>query len=119
MENIELSPWQLWGSAIGWTIIGVTFIKLLVYPRSEKFKPWYWLKDNGRDVLLGILLTLITVKLGAIIFDMLAAVGVGFGPVTEVIEEAGLDPVQSALVIAMLFQWWLWKRREKKRKSET
>lgn len=114
MEQIELSPWELWGHAIGWTIIGVTFIKLLVYPRKEKFRFWFWIKDNGRDVILGVLLTLITVKLGAILFDVLEAIGISFGPVQQVIQEAGLDPVQVSLVIAMMFQWWLFKRRKAK-----
>lgn len=113
MENIELSPWELWSHSLVWALIGIAFIKLLVYPRDTKFRFWFWIKDNLRDVALGLLLTLITIKLGAIIVDVLKLVGVDLTGIDVKIKEAGFDPVQLALIIAMVFQWQLWKRRKK------
>lgn len=121
MEEITLSPWHLWANAIGWTLIGIAFVKAYVYKRGKKFDFWYWISDNLQDVITGILLTLISVKLGEVIFQILAkVVGIDFTGVLETIREYNLDPIQISLILAIAFQIWLEKRKNNvDAKSET
>ena len=118
MEEITLNPLALWTQAIGWTLIGIAFVKLLVLDKSvilkKEFNWVFYIKNNILDVLRGVTLTLITVKLGEVIFSLLGTFGIDFNGVTETIREAGLDPVQISLVVAIAFQWWLYKRYLKK-----
>jgi len=118
MENIELSPWGLWSGAIGWTLVGILFVKMIIYPYKKKFKLGIWLGENTVDVIRGVLLTLITVKLGDIVVQILSLTGLNIGGVTDLIKDAGLDPVQLSLVIAMVFQFRLHKRRKDKEADE-
>jgi len=112
MEQITLSPWHLWGSAIGWTLIGIAFVKAYVYNRKNEFKLGYWLSDNLQDVIVGVLLTLISVKLGEVIFQLIAKIfGIDFSGILETIREYNLDPVQISLILAIAFQAWLEKRK--------
>lgn len=118
MEEITLSPWELWSQAIGWTLIGITFVKLLVLDKSlilkKEFDIWFYIKDNILDVLRGITLTLVTIKLGEVVIQLLGIFGIDFGGIADTIKTAGLDPVQISLVVAIIFQWWLYKRYRKK-----
>lgn len=115
MEEITLNPLQLWLGAIGWTLVGILFVKALIYPFKKKFNFNTWLQENTLDVIRGVLLTLITVKLGDITIQLLTKyVGLDFSGITEGIKDAGLDPVQISLVIAIIFQLWLYKRRKKR-----
>ena len=118
MEEITLNPLALWTQAIGWTLIGIAFVKLLVLDKSvilkKEFDWVFYIKNNILDVLRGVTLTLITVKLGEVVFSLLGTFGIDFNGVTEAIKEAGLDPVQISLVVAIAFQWWLYKRYLKK-----
>lgn len=115
MEEVSLSPWELWGHSLGWALIGIAFVKCVVYPRQQKFKLGFWIRDNGLDVLTGLLLTLITIKLGDIIIDILSLVGIDLSGIKDAMNEAQMDPVQFSLVIAILFQSWIWKRKKKKK----
>ena len=121
MEEITLNPMELWTQAIGWTLIGIAFVKLLVLDKSvilnKEFNWRYYITHNVLDILRGITLTLITVKLGEVIFSLLGTFGLDFNGVTETIREAGLDPVQISLVVAIVFQWWLYKRYLKKKEA--
>jgi hypothetical protein len=118
IEVITLNPIELWLQAIGWTLIGIAFVKLLVLDRKTvldgTFSWLYYIKNNLLDVLRGITLTLITVKLGEVIFSLLGVLGIDFGGVVETIQDAGLDPIQISLVVAIGFQWYLYKRKVKK-----
>lgn len=114
MEEIVLSPWKLWAGAIGWTLVGILFVKSLVYPFKKKFSLKIWIEENLLDVIRGVLLTLITVKLGDIVIQLLTKyLGLDFSGINEAITSAGLDPVQISLLIAIVFQMWLYKRRLK------
>lgn len=114
MEDIILKPLD-WLSAIGWTLIGIAFVKALIFPHGVSFSLRRWVKENLIDVIRGLLLTLITLKLGLIVIDLLQTyLGVNFEGIEKGIESAGLDPIQLALVIAIVFQYWLYKRRNKK-----
>jgi len=118
MEEITLSPWTLWSHAIGWTLIGIAFVKLLVLDKSVVLKKEFdwtrYIKENILDVFTGITLTLITVKLGEVVFQILGIFGIDVSGIANTIAEAGLDPVQISLVVAIVFQWWLYKRHLKK-----
>jgi len=122
MEEIVLNPIELWTQAIGWTLIGIAFVKLLQLDKStilNKTFSWkYYFKNNILDVLRGITLTLITVKLGEVMFSLLGIFGIDLSGVTEAITSAGLDPVQISLVVAIAFQWWLYKRGLKKEQAK-
>lgn len=122
MEEITLNPLALWTQAIGWTLIGIAFVKLLQLNKSvilEKTFSWsYYFKNNILDILRGIVLTLITVKLGEVAFSLLGVLGVDVSGITDVITEAGMDPIQISLVVAIIFQWWLYKRRLKKEQAK-
>jgi hypothetical protein len=121
MEEITLNPLELWSHALGWTLIGITFVKLLVLDKSvilnKEFDWVYYLKNNILDVLRGLTLTLITIKLGEVVFSLLGTFGIDFNGVTSAIQDAGLDPVQISLVVAIAFQWWLYKRYLKKEEA--
>jgi len=118
MEEITLNPLELWSHAIGWTLLGIAFVKLLIIDKDiildKSFKWKFWIIDNAIDVLRGITLTLITVKLGEVVFSLLGTLGIDFNGVTSAIKDAGLDPVQISLIVAIAFQWWLYKRKLKK-----
>ena len=115
MEKITLNPLELWLGAIGWTLVGILFVKALIYPFKKKFNIKTWMSDNLIDVIRGVLLTLIAVKLGDITIQLLTKyLGIDFSGITEGIKEAGLDPIQISLIIAIIFQLWLYKRKKKK-----
>ena len=120
MEELILNPWELWTQAIGWSLVGVAFVKLLILDRKtilDKTFSWkYWLADNGLDALLGIGLTLITVKLGEVAFQVLGIFGINISGMVESMPD-GTDPVQISLVVAIAFQWWLYKHKIKKSES--
>lgn len=114
MENIDFTALD-WLSAIWWTFIGILFVKLLIYPYKKKFDLLVWVKENTLDVLRGFLLTLISVKLGDVVFQILGKyVGVDVQGIQDALHSINLDAVQSALVLAIVFQLWLYKRRKKK-----
>lgn len=105
-----------WLSAIGWTLIGIAFIKSIEYNNNNKFSLSYWMKNNIIDVIRGLLLTLVTMKLGSIVVDLLEIyLGFDFNKIRGAITEAGLSPVQFSLVLAIIFQYWLLKRKKKKK----
>lgn len=108
----------LWGSAIGWTLVGILFVKVWQYDKKVKFDPMFWIKDNTLDILRGIFLTLIVLKLGDITVEVLKYMGVDFTSVNNVFNEVGADPVQLSLVIAILAQYYLYKRKESKKQKQ-
>lgn len=117
INEIEVSPWELWYNAIGWALIGMAFFKGIIYDRRKKFDAGYWFRDNGLDVFVGILATLITIKLGAIVIDLLKIIGIDLSGIKEAMNNINMDPVQSALVIQIAFQYWLYKRKVKRKED--
>ena len=101
MEN----TWKLWLDAIGWTLIGIAFVKAVKYPYGVNFSISTWLKENIIDVVIGILLTLIVVKLGEGVLAVIALAFPQLKEVTETLHKVNLDPIQLSLVIAILVQW--------------
>jgi hypothetical protein len=113
-EQVIENTWKLWGNAIGWAMIGILFVKAMAYKRKTKFSISFWIGDNIVDVVRGLFLTLITVKLGDIIIDILKVGGLDLSWVKEAMNSTNMDPIQFSLVIAILFQYWLLRRREAK-----
>ena len=97
--------WSLWGNAIGWTLIGITFVKLLKYPYGREFSLKIWFNENIIDVLIGIFLTLIVVKLGEGLLVIVAMAFPQLKEITETLQKVNLDPIQLSLVIAIIVQW--------------
>lgn len=118
MENIDLTTLD-WIGAIIWTIIGIAFFKACIFPHGHtKFSISRWLNENLADVIRGLLLTLVVMKIGDVIFQLLSFTGIDLTSLGDSIKEAGLDPVQFSLVVAIGFQYILYKR-SKNRKSES
>ena len=114
MENVDLTTLD-WLGAIGWTIVGILFYKAWIFPHgATKFNIWRWLDENWIDFLRGLLLTLIVVKLGDIVFQLISLTGVDLNQVSAQLKEIGLDPIQTALVISIGAQHLLYKRKKKK-----
>ncbi len=101
-----LKPWfELWGSAIGWTLIGIALVKCIKYPYGVAFSLRTWINENIIDVMIGILITLIVVKLGDGLFSIIATFFPQVKEITETLHKVDLDPIQLALVIAMVVQF--------------
>ncbi len=104
----------LWRDAIAWTLVGIAFVKTWQYDKKVKFDLWFWIKDNILDVFRGILLTLIVLKLGDITVELLKYIGIDFTNVNLLFSEIGADPVQLSLVIAIISQYYLYKKNKSK-----
>ena len=118
MENIDFTTLN-WFSAIGWTLIGFLFYKAWIYPHGVGFNPKKWLKENTLDLIRGLLFTLVVVKLGDVLFQLLSWVGLDTAKIIEIIKEANLDPVQLALLASIWIQHLLYKRRKKLKLNST
>lgn len=113
--NVE-STWHLWLGSLLWTLIGIAFVKTYTFPYGQKTFSWkYWIKNNTRDVILGLLGTLILMKVGDAIIKIASAVGLDTNGVATVLQDVNLNPVQLALVVAIIVQWKLHLRKEKKK----
>lgn len=113
MGNIDLTTLD-WFSAMGWTIIGILFYKAWIYPHGAGFNVKKWFKENIADVIRGLLFTLILVKLGDVVFQLLAVFGIDVSVISEMIKKANLDPIQLSLIASVWIQHVLYKRRKKK-----
>lgn len=111
--------WQLWTHSLVWTLIGIAFIKAYIFPyRTEKFSWKYWIKNNTKDVIIGILATLILMKLGDVALAIAAAVGLDTAGLASTLQTVNLDPTQLALIVSMFVQWHLHKRKDKLKLNE-
>jgi len=108
----------LWGSAIGWTLVGIAFFKAWQYDKAVTFKPWYWMRNNILDVIRGILLTMVVLKLGDITVELLKYLGVDFTNVNVAFSELGTDPVQLSLLISIIAQYYIYKRSKSKQQKQ-
>lgn len=107
MEEILFKDWL---SALGWTVLGIGFIKVLIYPHKQKFELKKWISENTKDVLSGLLLTLVALKLGLVAIVALAKVfHIDLEGFEEVLNSVNLDSSQFALIVAMVFQYRLYK----------
>ena len=104
----------LWGSAMGWTLVGIAFFKAWQYDKTVTFKPLYWVKNNILDVIRGVLLTMVVLKLGDITVELLKYLGIDFTNVNVAFAELGTDPVQLSLVISIIAQYYIYKRSKPK-----
>ena len=111
---IELSPWELWSQAIFWTVIGIALVKAIFYPYGA-VKFWSWIKGRPiLDVIRGILITLVVVKLGDVVIDIAKALGLDMSAMDKVFEKIGHKPVELSLVVAMFVQYKIYMWRKKK-----
>jgi hypothetical protein len=107
MENILFKDWL---SALGWAIIGIAFVKVLIYPYGVNFSPWRWIKENIKDVLAGLLLTLIVLKLGLVLLIVVAKwAHIDLEGIDEALSSVNLDSSQLALIVAIIFQYKQYK----------
>lgn len=116
MENIDLTTLD-WISAIGWSLIGILFQKSWIFPHgTTSFSLTRWINENLIDVIRGLLLTLVVVKLGDIVFQVLFFVGIDLRGISEAIKEVGVDPIQLSLIVAIAAQYLLYKRKQKRQR---
>lgn len=114
IEQIQLSPWELWSHAIWWTLIGIALVKAIYYPYGT-VKFWSWIKGRPiLDVIRGILITLVVVKLGDVVIDVAEAFGLNVSALNKVFEKIGHKPVELSLVVAMFVQYKIYMWRKKK-----
>jgi hypothetical protein len=109
---------SLWSEALLWTLIGIVFVKTWQYDKKVKFSIKYWIQNNILDVFRGILLTFVVLKLGDITIQLLKYMGVDFTSLNALFTEVGADPVQLSLVIAIISQYYLYKKSKSKTISE-
>lgn len=55
---------EIWFAGLIWTIIGISLVKLYYYKKNYKFNLKYWLNDNIKDVALGLLISLVLLRMG-------------------------------------------------------
>lgn len=114
MENIIFKDWL---SALGWAIIGIAFVKVLIYPHGVKFDLWKWINENIKDVLAGLLLTLIALKLGLALLILIAKwAHIDLEGIEEALESVNLNASQFALIVAIVFQYKQYLIYQKKQK---
>lgn len=120
MEQIVENTWQLWLHSLWWTLIGIAFVKTYTFPyRQEDFSWRYWIKNNTRDVIFGLLGTLVLMKVGEVILTLAQSIGLDTSGVATALASTDLDPVQLALVVAIFVQWKLHKAKDKKKENES
>lgn len=112
METILFKDWI---SALGWTILGIAFVKVLIYPYGAKFNLWKWVNENLKDVLAGLLLTLIALKLGLVLLILIAKwAHIDLDGIEEALNAVNLDSSQFALIVAIAFQYKQYKNYQNK-----
>jgi hypothetical protein len=55
---------EVWVAALFWSLIGIIGIKLWAYKKRNKFNFKFWLNDNVRDIIFGIILSMVILRLG-------------------------------------------------------
>ncbi len=102
-------------AALGWAILGIAFVKAVIYPRNVKFNVSKWISENIKDVIVGILACPIIMQLGAIILSAVRYyTGVDTTAIEKMLEENHLSPMQLTLLLSMFIQWRLYKNYVKK-----
>lgn len=94
-----------WIEGIIWSFMGIALIKVYYYDNSVGFNWKYYLNDNIKDILLGILSSLIVLRMGSYVISVIQN---GFGieiPYTE-------DVVSLVIVISAYIQVKLHKNRK-------
>ena len=103
METILFKDWL---SALGWALIGIAFVKVLIYPHGLKFNVWKWIDENLKDVIAGLLLTLIALKLGLVLLIIVAKwIHFDLEGIEEALNAVNLNSSQFALIVAIVFQY--------------
>ena len=97
----------IWLAGMIWSLIGVLLIKVYFYDRNTgKFNFKFWLNDNGRDVLLGIIISAIALRLGDYSLEFLRdKFGYNLGETS--------DFVGAMILISAFVQYKLHKKRHK------
>lgn len=62
---------EIWLAGVFWSIMGIAFIKVYFYNRKNKFSLKCWLNDNLRDVILGLIASLLILRLGDYVIHFL------------------------------------------------
>lgn len=103
----------IWAAGIIWALMGIVAFKLFVvvkksYSTPGFFKSWswkVWFNENVLDIVFGILLALIVLRLGDYAFTVANKLGYEWGQ-TE-------DFVAWMIAISAFIQWQLHKKRPK------
>ena len=105
------NTFAIWAAGIIWALMGIFAFKLFVvvkksYSTPDFFKSWswkVWLNENVLDIVFGIVLALIILRLGDYAFTIANKLGYEWGQ-TE-------DFVAWMIAISAFIQWQLHKRR--------
>lgn len=100
----------IWGAGIIWSILGIALVKVWAIPRGVKLKPLFWLNDNIRDIILGLLSSLVLMRLGDWGIHLIKQNFWENMPETT-------DIVAIMIVISGALQYWLHKKRKPISKS--
>jgi len=103
--------WEIWIAGLIWSLLGIALIKIYFYDKTVRFSLKFWLNDNFRDVLLGIVANLILLRLGDYGIQLLTErFGYDIGTTS--------DFVGLMIVVSAFIQYKLHKNREKLKKSK-
>jgi hypothetical protein len=109
---IELAQATEWFKGIGWSFIGIAIVKTYYVPSNEKFDISKWLRENFRDVFLGILISIAILRIGDSAIDWI------LGKLNATLPE-NIDIHAAMIVISGYLQHWLHNNQYiRKRKTQ-
>lgn len=99
---------EIWGAGLFWSVLAIMLFKLLQMVLStefkfKNFKLKYWINDNILDLIGGIVISAIILRLGDYAFHVAEKGGYVLGETT--------DFVAWMIPISFLLQYWLHKKR--------
>lgn len=95
---------SVWSAGLIWCIIGISLVKAYFFDRKKNNKLKFYLNDNAQDVILGIIICLILLRLGDYAFNVAEHLGYTLGDTT--------DFVAWMIPISCIVQYKLHKRRK-------
>lgn len=74
LSNIFLGTHSgpVWVSGIIWALAGIALVKIYYYKPRNKFSLKFWVNDNLKDISLGLLATLLLLRIGDVAILILA-----------------------------------------------
>lgn len=71
-EILGKHPLEIWGAGLIWSLIGIIAVKLYyLSDKIESFSLTFWLKDNGIEIIKGIIWAMVIIRLGDVAIDLL------------------------------------------------
>lgn len=97
-------------AALSWTVLGIAFIKAVIYPRKEKFNKRKWIEENTQDVIIGLLACPVIMQLGSFSLNLLTYwAGFDLSVLDTFLTKRGADPIKLSFILSMFIQWRLFK----------